>query len=468
VISASQPLNDLCIINPPLIILKPINTSMEQQLKGKSILIASVPADGHVNPLTGLAKYLQSIGCDVRWYTSEIYADKIEDLEIPFYPFNRAVDINSGNVAKVFPERTLIADAVEKLDYDMLHIFAKRGIEYLEDIQAIYQSFPFDLMIADSLFTGIPLVRGKMKIPVIAVGVIPLATNSVDLAPYGMALPPAGNPEEKAKYADLHDQVNNVMFKKSIDYFSEVLTSFDIDNKKTVLLDQLIVQANLYLQIGMPGFEYERSDFGDNIRFIGGLMPYKSTKKTKPWYNERLKKYKKILLVTQGTVERNTKKLLEPTLEAFRNTDTLVIATTGGFDTTRLSIIYAADNIIIEDFIPFDQVMPYADVYITNGGYGGTMLSIKNKLPMIAAGVHEGKSEVCARIGFFNYGINLNTETPTAEALRNAVDEVLNNNIYKENVTRLSEEINSMNSNELCANFISQVLFEKTKKTILS
>ncbi|WP_426670078.1 glycosyltransferase [Mucilaginibacter sp. McL0603] len=436
---------------------------MEQQLTGKSILFASVPADGHVNPLTGLAKYLQSIGCDVRWYTSEIYADKMEDLEIPFYPFDRAVDINSGNVAEVLPERALIADAVEKLDYDMLHIFAKRGSEYLEDIQAIYQSFPFDLMIADSLFPAIPLVRGKMKIPVIAVGVMPLATNSVDLAPYGMALPPAMNPKEKAEYAELHDRVNNVMFKQSIDYFSEVLTSFGIAHKKTILLDQLIVQADLHLQIGTPGFEYERSDFGDNIRFIGGLMPYKSTKKASPWYNERLKKYKKILLVTQGTVERDTKKLLEPTLAAFRNTDTLVIATTGGFDTARLGILYAADNIIIEDFIPFDQVMPYADVYITNGGYGGTMLSIKNKLPMVAAGVHEGKSEVCARIGFFNCGINLRTETPTVEALHNAVEEVLSNKLYKENVTRLSEEIERVDSNELCANFISQLLFEEVK-----
>jgi MGT family glycosyltransferase len=440
-----------------------MNTSIKQQLTGKSILFASVPADGHINPLTGLAKYLQSIGCDVRWYTSEIYADKMADLEIPFYPFKRAVDINSGNVAKMLSGRALIMDAAEKLDYDMLHVFAKRGSEYLEDIQVIYQSFPFDLMIADSLFTGIPLVRGKMKIPVVAIGVVPLAANSVDLAPYGMALPPVGNSEEKAKYTGLHDRVNNVLFKQSIDYFSEVLTSFGISHKRTILFDQLIAQADLYLQIGTPGFEYERSDFGDNIRFIGGLMPYKSTKKASPWYNERLKKYKKVLLVTQGTVERDTKKLLEPTLEAFRNTDTLVIATTGGFDTTRLGILYAADNVIIEDFIPFDQVMPYANVYITNGGYGGTMLSIKNKLPMVAAGVHEGKSEVCSRIGFFNCGINLHTETPTVEGLRNAVEEVLNNNIYKENVTRLSEEMERIDSNELCVNFISQVLFEEVK-----
>jgi len=30
-------------------------------------LFANVPADGHFNPLTGLAKFLQKQGHDVRW-----------------------------------------------------------------------------------------------------------------------------------------------------------------------------------------------------------------------------------------------------------------------------------------------------------------------------------------------------------------------------------------------------------------
>jgi hypothetical protein len=68
VISASQPLHDLCIINPLLIILKPINTPIEQPLKVKSILFASVPGDGHISQLTCLAKYLHGMGYDV-WYT---------------------------------------------------------------------------------------------------------------------------------------------------------------------------------------------------------------------------------------------------------------------------------------------------------------------------------------------------------------------------------------------------------------
>ena len=84
---------------------------MENQLTGKKILFATVPADGHFNPLTGLAKYLQQLGCDVRWYTSPSFSAKLEKLDIAHYPFKQALDVNAANVDDVFPERKYITDA---------------------------------------------------------------------------------------------------------------------------------------------------------------------------------------------------------------------------------------------------------------------------------------------------------------------------------------------------------------------
>ena len=84
--------------------------------------------------------------------------------------------------------------------------------------------------------------------------------------------------------------------------------------------------------------------------------------------------------------------------------------------------------------------MPYADVYVTNGGYGGVLLSIQNQLPMVVAGVHEGKNEINARVGYFKLGINLKTEKPSALQLRKSVEEILSSDVYSQNVKRLSEE----------------------------
>jgi UDP:flavonoid glycosyltransferase YjiC (YdhE family) len=72
---------------------------------GKRILFANVPADGYFSPLTGLAVYLQSKGYDVRWYSSSIYEDKIRRLNIPYYPFEKALDANQTNFEEIFPGR---------------------------------------------------------------------------------------------------------------------------------------------------------------------------------------------------------------------------------------------------------------------------------------------------------------------------------------------------------------------------
>ncbi|SDG63748.1 glycosyltransferase [Chitinophaga filiformis] len=432
-------------------------TKHDQQLKGKKILFGTVPADGHFNPLTGLAKHLQASGCDVRWYASPLFTKKLEKLGIHHYPFVKALDLNQDNLGTVLPQRALIEDPAAKLDFDMIEVFAKRGPEYYEDIKEIYQSFPFDIMIADSVFTAIPFVKSLMNIPVLSIGIVPLAENSVDLAPYGMALPPATNEAEKAKYAELRELMTTVVFKKSTDTYDDILNSYNIPHERSFLFDLLIREATSYLQIGTPSFEYERSDIGKNVRFVGALMAYSERQQT-PWFDERLKKYKKVVLLTQGTVERDINKLIIPTLEAFKGSDVLVVTATANNQTAALRAQYPQDNIIVEDYIPFDEIMPYTNVYVTNGGYGGTLLSIKHKVPMVAAGIHEGKSEICARIGYFKLGINLVTDTPTSEQVKDAVNKVLADGSYKEHVVRLADEINTYNAIETSAGYVAQLI----------
>ncbi len=431
---------------------------MKGSLKGKKILFATLPADGHFNPLTGLAKHLQAAGCDVRWYISPRYKDKLEKLGIGHYPFRQALDTNGHNLDEHFPARTAMQDPVERLNFDMINGLVNRSREYYADMREIHGSFPFDLVVADSLFPAIPFVKAKLNVPVVAIGVVPLAEISADLAPYGMALAPAADEAERAEHSTLRDFAQNVLFKPSIDAFDAILKEFGMVVPKSAPFDLLIKQADLYLQIGTPGFEYPRTDLGNNIRFVGALLPYSAATERKPWSNDRLEKYEKIVLVTQGTVEKDTRKILEPTLTAFRDSDVLVVAATGESGTDELREKYAGENVIIEDFIPFDQVMPFAGVFVTNGGYGGTLLSIRNKLPMVAAGVHEGKNEVCKRIGYFRLGIDLGTETPDPAAIRGAVEEVLADPAYRENVIRLAGELATYHAEERCASYIAGLL----------
>jgi len=426
---------------------------------GKKILFATVPFDGHVNPLTGLAVHLKQLGYDVRWYTSEYYTAKMKKLQIPHYTFVNAMDVRSSDdIEEVFPERKKYTGQVAKLNFDIVNVFIQRATEYYADVKEIYKTFPFDLMIADFSFTAIPFVTEKMKIPVITGGIVPLMETSKSLPPSGLGMTPSYSVAGKIKQAALRFFADKILFRKATAALKQMCEENQLSYHGENVFDYLFKRSTLVLQSGTPGFEYYRGDLSSNIRFAGALMPHVFETNQQPWFDDRLNKYERVILLTQGTVERDVEKLLVPTLEAFKNTDVLVVVTTGRSGTAALKERYPFDNIIIEDFIPFGDIMPYTDVYVTNGGYGGVLLGIEHGLPLVVAGVHEGKNEIAARTGYFQLGINLKTETPQVNQVRRAVNEVFANPVYKENVRQLSAEFLQYDAKELGAKYVAALL----------
>jgi UDP:flavonoid glycosyltransferase YjiC (YdhE family) len=416
------------------------------------VLMATAPFDGHFNPLTTLALALKEVGYDVRWYTQEKYAPKLAKLQIPHFPFRSALQFHDGNMDELFPQRAVIKNKVAKLNFDLQEIFIKRGPEYYEDLKEIHKIFPFDIMIADLGFTGIPFVRRLMEIPVIGVSVFPLMESAKELAPYGLGMAPAKNILGKAKTAALRFLAANFLFKRSNQLNQAICAEYGIKGTGN-LFDDGIYHSTIVLQSGTPGFEYRRRDMSGHIRFVGPLLPAISSvlSEFKP---SRDSSYERTVLVTQGTVEKDIEKIIVPTLQAFRGSNTKVIVTTGGSGTEELRRRFPESNFRIEDFIPFSEVMPYCDVYVSNGGYGGVLLGIQHQLPMVVAGIHEGKNEICARVGYFKLGINLNTETPTPAQIRDAVNRVMANQEYAENVKELAEEFDHYDPRFLVKKFV--------------
>ncbi|HVU58859.1 MAG TPA: nucleotide disphospho-sugar-binding domain-containing protein [Puia sp.] len=422
------------------------------------ILFANFPGDGHFNPLTGLAAHLKRQGHDVRWYTSKIYSGKLRQLQIPHFHFDRAMDTNADQLEDLFPERYKKHSQVSRLKFDLINAFILRGPEYYADILEIYKQFAFDLLVADCAFTGVPFVKELLGVPVVSIGVLPLTETSRDLPPAGLGMTPSATFIGKIRQSLLRTFARRVIFGEPNRVMYRMLDQYKIPHRRESLFDMIIHKSDLLLQIGTPGFEYYRSDLGENIRFVGALLPHDGGKERPRWFDERLREYKQVVLVTQGTVEKDVTKLLAPTLQAFRDSDVLVVATTGGSGTKQLREQFPQHNFIIEDFIPFADIMPYAGVYVTNGGYGGTMLGIMNRLPMVVAGVHEGKNEICARVGYFKLGINLGTERPTPLQVQQAVEKIFGNDGYRKKVRELAQEFSKYDAYERCSRHIASVV----------
>jgi MGT family glycosyltransferase len=438
--------------------MNPASIQLKNKKNGKRILFASMPAEGHFNPLTSVAVHLQQLGFEVRWYASETYAGKLEKLGIPHYPFQRAMEITGSNIDALLPEREKIKSQIKKLNFDLVNFFVLRAPEYFEDIRSIYQEFPFDLMIADSAFTGTIFVKDVLKVPVISLGIIPLVETSKDLAPAMLGITPSYSWLGRQKQALLRLLADKFLFGHAARVARKIMDEYGVSWEGSNIFDLVVKKSSLFLQSGTPSFEYRRSDLGHNIRFIGPLLPYSAPQSREQWFDARLNKYESIVLVTQGTVEKDIEKLLVPTLEACKDSDVLLVVTTGGSGTEELRKRYPQKNIIVEDFIPFDDIMPYADLYISNGGYGGVLMALSHGLPMLVAGKHEGKLEINARVGYFKLGINLKTEKPGVNDIRKGIKQILNDLTYRENALKLMTEFKCFTPNELVLDGIKELI----------
>ncbi|MCX6218476.1 glycosyltransferase [Spirosoma sp.] len=425
----------------------------------KRILFATMPMDGHLNPLTGLAVHLQQLGHDVRWYTGPAYADKIKSLGIPYYPYQQAKEINQLNLDTALPERQHIKGTIARLRFDLNNLFLLRAPEFVIDLKAIYHEFPYDLLVCDMLFTGAPFIQKLLNVPVAAVGVVPLSETGRDVPPAGLGMVPANGFFGKLKQDFIRYLTVNHLLKPCTDLFNQLLEEHGLATTTDFMFDTFIRQPDLFLQSGTPAFEYPRQTMSPNIRFVGPMLPHNKGGRHPFRQVELAKQYKNVVLVTQGTVERDPAKIIVPTLEAYKDDPkTLVIVTTGGSRTDELRTRYPQANFIIEDFIDFNSVMPHVHVYVTNAGYGGVTLALQHGLPMVAAGVYEGKNDIAAHIGYFNVGINLKTETPTAAQIRKSVVRVLADRNYKRNVQRIGIDFMQYDTNTVCTTYIHDLL----------
>jgi UDP:flavonoid glycosyltransferase YjiC (YdhE family) len=92
------------------------------------------------------------------------------------------------------------------------------------------------------------------------------------------------------------------------------------------------------------------------------------------------------------------------------------------------------------DHARYDDVLPFAHVWVHNGGYGAVQHGIANGVPMIIAGEGQDKTENGRRLTYSGAGVDLKTARPTAEGLRTAIATVLDEPRYKERIEVLRKQ----------------------------
>jgi UDP:flavonoid glycosyltransferase YjiC (YdhE family) len=425
-------------------------------------LFATMPFDGHFNPLTSIAKHLKAQGNDVRWYAGPSYARKLADLDIPHFQFQRAREVSGETIAELFPERASLKGP-KLLSFDLEQIFVANVEHHYHDILEARETFPFDALVCDPGFYAAHLIAAKLNPRVYTVGVGPLVVLSDDPPPF-FGLKPARTIVDKLVHGVARRLLNSTMG-HGVKTYNALLTSEELPPVAVGDFFELTRKcATYYFQSGVPGFDYPRRSLPANVKFVGPLLPNRTATVLSIELADKLRAYKSVIVISQGTVDnRDAEKLFVPALEALKNGPHLVVATTGGKNTEELRRRFPEANVVIEDFVDFDLLFEHTDLFICNGGYGSILLALSHGVPILSAGTREGKNDINARIDYCRFGVDLKTERPTPAKIAKGVARILSDKRYAQNVARVRTEFDTYQPLDLIDGFIFAGVPEATQ-----
>jgi MGT family glycosyltransferase len=433
------------------------------------VILAATPASGHVNPLLAAARILLAAGHDVRMTTGSAFRGKVEAIGARFQALDADADLDLSDIEAAFPERKTRTPGPEQLRFDFEHIFVNTIPGQFATLEALLKVFPADLILAETAFAGVlPFLLGaRAERPAIAtIGVTCLPLKRDDGAPMWMGLPSTTDPVVLAQYREIAQQVEVGLTAPIDALVNRILARLGATALPMAFTETLVASSDVYLQPCVPSLEIPRRNLPKGLHFIGALPPVVGTAMPAE-ITAAVAQGKTIVLVTQGTLANfDLGQLLAPTLQALAGReDLLVVATTGGRPLEEIPG-GVPSNAYATTFLPFDSVMPHVDVLVTNGGYGTLMHALSAGIPAIAGGASEDKPEVASRLTLSGAGIDLHTDSPSVDAVREAVNAVLENEGYRRNAARLAKEFAAYDAQKMLCERLETLVDARTPSTM--
>jgi UDP:flavonoid glycosyltransferase YjiC (YdhE family) len=419
------------------------------------ILIASTPATGHLNPLLTIGRILIAEGHEVVGLSGSALRERIEGIGAEFHPLPAGADFDLRDILSVVPELKTIPPGPQWLRVAIERLFVNTIPIQHKGLQQVLQDFPAEIIIGDDMIFGVlPMLLGprSKRPPIVLCGTSFLHWRREDGAPHFIGLPPATTQAQLMEYAAIsqeHDRVVNQPL-------AHRLKDLGVGPLSMTVFDAVVELADAYMQLTVPSFEFPR-DLPPSVHFIGALPIIPNQAPLPAWAYE-LDGSRKVVLVTQGTLaNHNFGLLIAPTLAALANEpDLLVVVTAGGRPIDAIPGP-TPGNARLASYLPFEWMLPKVDVFVTNGGYGSVNQAMSFGIPLVTAGLTEDKADVNARVAWSGVGIDLATNEPTPQALREAIRTVLDKPNYRLRASLMADEFDRIDTRSEILRIVSQV-----------
>ena len=394
----------------------------------KKIAFFSIPAHGHTNPMLAVAQKLVERGNTVHFYSFDEFKEKIENTGAKFISCNSFLsELNETE------EKKLKEVSTTEMTLQDIRITLSMDSFLSEEFAA----FKPDVIYADSVCFWGKLTAWKHNIPLV-VSTSTFAFNQMS-SQYMKHSP--------KEMADMIFGISKISgeLKKLEPY------GYHIKNVLSLIQNDNATDTVVYTS---QKFQPYAKSFSGHYAFVGPsisseILPQKE--KTRP-----------LIYISLGTVINDRPDFYSKCIDALKDMNVDVIISCGHYMNPEI-LGTLPENIKVYPRVNQLEVLAKADVFITHCGMNSVSESLYMATPMVLFPQTGEQYAVARRTAEIGAGKMLKKES--AESVKTAIEEILNNSLYKKAAADCSNDFRTCAGPSGAAEFIENAPHTEAKET---
>jgi MGT family glycosyltransferase len=371
------------------------------------VLFVTVPAQGHLRPTLPLARELHARGHRVTYAAHDKFRADVEAAGAALLPIPVALPPRSATPSAAYTVAT--AEALLK----MTKVSGRLLTELFENDRP-------DVLCYDSQAISATMVAERFHVP--CVGLNPTYASNAHFSLDALL----------AEGTDMSDP-------SAVEIFTEIFRD-QLRNAVEFGLTPLHERENcapLNLVFLPRSFQPEAETFDERFHFVGPALGGWDDDSAWQKSGDR-----PLLFISMGSFLADTTQFFRLCFEAFADTGWQV-AMAIGEQVDPVELGPAPANTEVRPYFPQLSVLRHADAFVSHAGMNSVMESLSAGVPLVAVPQQREELLTARTIAAQEFGLLLEPETLTVDALRKAVDSVHASDRIRANVTALRDELRS-------------------------
>jgi MGT family glycosyltransferase len=408
---------------------------------------------GHLYPTLTLARELRRRGYDVVFFADPAMEDEVGRHGVEVCAFTTEC-MPAGRTAR--RHQTLAGLTGRKATCFTMKMFAEFSRDIIRDGERIIRESRVDALVLDALWHNLDIVATHLGVPYVHINCALHAdmTGATPFFSYDWPYNPGPVARER-------NEVGLRQVARCLAPMREVVREYAKKVRLRIELESHYALHSKLAQITQVPklFDFPSDHLPAHFHYTGPWHDASSRPPVAfPW--ERLTG-EPLIYASMGTLMNGSLPTFQALVAAAESPGRQLVVAIGD-QISASQIKSTAKNTVIVNRAPQIELLQRASLCITHAGLNTVLESLSNGVPMVCIPVALDQPGVAARVARLQAGTFIPIADLTKGNLRDAIDTVLQNDIYRVNAERVKVLIGKKNGARLAADIVDQALFRRS------